>query len=190
GITALAVALYVLYLDLLVTHQFEGRRWTLPAQVYAAPLELYAGLALSPAELEGELQRLGYRRTTALDRPATYRVQGERIDVALRPGRFADAARTADRAGREHPHAAAGAKLLPQHATDVHAQDSRSDHGDGAGCALHQGGSHERLHQRDLPRPGRRSRHSRLRARQPVLFRQAARRARPLGGGAPRRGGP
>src|SRR5205823_3334551 len=28
GITALAVALYVLYLDLLVTHQFEGRRWT------------------------------------------------------------------------------------------------------------------------------------------------------------------
>jgi len=89
------VALYVLYLDLLVTHQFEGRRWTLPAQVYAAPLELYAGLALSPAELEGELQRLGYRRTTALDRPGTYRVQGERIDVALRPVRFADETRTA-----------------------------------------------------------------------------------------------
>src|SRR5438128_12569173 len=90
GGTALVCAAYVLYLDLLVTHQFEGRRWTLPAQVYAAPLELYAGLALSPAELEGELQRLGYRRTTALDRPGTYRVQGERIDVALRPVRFAD----------------------------------------------------------------------------------------------------
>jgi len=89
------VALYVLYLDLLVTHQFEGRRWTLPAQVYAAPLELYAGLALSPAELEEELQRLGYRRTTPLDRPGTYRVQGERIEVALRPVRFADETRTA-----------------------------------------------------------------------------------------------
>ena len=34
---------------------FEGRRWTLPAQVYAAPLELYAGLPLSLADLEHEL---------------------------------------------------------------------------------------------------------------------------------------
>src|ERR1700752_1058267 len=79
----------------MVTHQFEGRRWTLPAQVYAAPLELYAGLQLSPAELEGELQRLGYRRTPQLDRPGSYRVQGERVDVALRPARFADETRNA-----------------------------------------------------------------------------------------------
>lgn len=89
------MALYVLYLDLLVTRQFEGRRWTLPAQVYAAPLELYAGLALSPTELEGELQRLHYRRSAQLDRPGTYRVQGERIDVALRPAGFADESRNA-----------------------------------------------------------------------------------------------
>src|SRR6201988_4194792 len=79
----------------MVTHQFEGRRWTLPAQVYAAPLELYAGLQLSPAELEGELQRLGYRRAPQLDRPGTYRVQGERFDVALRPAHFADETRNA-----------------------------------------------------------------------------------------------
>ena len=37
---ALALAGYLFYLDRLVTRQFEGRRWTLPAQVYAAPLEL------------------------------------------------------------------------------------------------------------------------------------------------------
>jgi len=78
-----------------VTRQFEGRRWTLPAQVYAAPLELYAGLALSPAQLEQELQRLHYRRADQLDRPGTYRVQGARIDVALRPARFADETRNA-----------------------------------------------------------------------------------------------
>jgi penicillin-binding protein 1B len=95
GGVLLAAALYVLYLDLLVTRQFEGRRWTLPAQVYAAPLELYGGLTLSPAELEGELQRLHYRRTAQLDRPGTYRLQGERIDVALRPARFADETRNA-----------------------------------------------------------------------------------------------
>ena len=78
-----------------MTRQFEGRRWTLPAQVYAAPLELYAGLALSPAQLEQELQRLHYRRAEQLDRPGSYRVQGARVDVALRPARFADETRNA-----------------------------------------------------------------------------------------------
>ena len=82
--------LYVLYLDHLVTKQFEGRRWTLPAQVYAAPLELYAGLPLDADDLEHELQRLQYRRVDRLDRPGTYRIQGSRLDIALRAAKFAD----------------------------------------------------------------------------------------------------
>jgi penicillin-binding protein 1B len=85
----------VLYLDHLVTRQFEGRRWTLPAKVYAAPLELYAGLPLSLPELEHELQRLGYQRSARLERPGTYRWQGEHIDVVLRATRFADETRGA-----------------------------------------------------------------------------------------------
>ncbi len=87
--------IYALYLDRLVVRQFEGRRWTLPAQVYAAPLELYAGLPLTLSELEHELQRLQYRATPRLERPGTYRLQGEHIDVALRAARFADEARPA-----------------------------------------------------------------------------------------------
>lgn len=92
---AIAGAAYVLYLDLLVTHQFEGRRWTLPAQVYASPLELYAGLALPESELVRELERLHYRKVAQLDRPGTYRMNGARIDVALRAARFADENRDA-----------------------------------------------------------------------------------------------
>jgi penicillin-binding protein 1B len=88
-------ALYLVYLDHLVTRQFEGRRWTLPAQVYAAPLELYAGLALSGPELERELQRLHYRRADRPDQPGTYRLGGERLDVQLRAARFADETRPA-----------------------------------------------------------------------------------------------
>ena len=84
-----------MYLDHVVVHQFEGRRWTLPAQVYAAPLELYAGLALSSAELERELQRLHYRRADSATLPGTYRIAGERVDVALRAARFADETRPA-----------------------------------------------------------------------------------------------
>jgi penicillin-binding protein 1B len=86
---------YVVYLDRLVTRQFEGRRWTLPAQVYAAPVELYAGAPLSAAQLEQELRRLHYRRADNLDTPGSYRLNGERFEVALRPARFADEARPA-----------------------------------------------------------------------------------------------
>jgi penicillin-binding protein 1B len=86
----------VLYLDRMVTRQFEGRRWTLPAQVFAAPLELYAGLPLPEPELARELERLHYRRVTQLDRPGAYRLSGGgRIDVALRPASFPDERRDA-----------------------------------------------------------------------------------------------
>lgn len=98
ALLALAVlvgAIYVGYLDSIVTRQFEGRRWTLPAQVFAAPLELYAGLPLTPKELERELERLHYRPVEKLERPGTYRRRGNRFDVALRPARFADEMRPA-----------------------------------------------------------------------------------------------
>ena len=97
GAAILAAVLYALYLDHLVVKQFEGRRWTLPAQVYAAPLELYAGLPMTLSDLEHELQRLHYRRTEGADRPGTYRLAGEHLEVALRPARFADEARPAER---------------------------------------------------------------------------------------------
>src|SRR5262249_40224352 len=92
---AIAV-LYGVYIDREGTHQFQGRRWTLAAQIYGAPMELYAGLPLPAADLEHELQRLQYRRVDRLERPGTYREQGStRFDVALRPARFADEIRAA-----------------------------------------------------------------------------------------------
>ncbi|MFI4906975.1 MAG: penicillin-binding protein 1B [Steroidobacterales bacterium] len=90
-----AGAAYLYYLDLLVTHRFEGLRWTLPAHVYAAPLDLYAGLELSAPQLEHELQRLSYHSVTELEQPGTYRATGTRIDVAMRAVQFADGGRPA-----------------------------------------------------------------------------------------------
>src|SRR6185312_17125038 len=66
GMAGLACAAYVLYLDRLVTSRFEGLRWTLPAHVYAAPMDLYAGLDLSQPQLEHELLRLSYHRVADL----------------------------------------------------------------------------------------------------------------------------
>jgi len=93
----LGCAGYIYYLDLLVTHRFEGLRWTLPAHVYAAPLDLYAGLDLTEPQLEHELQRLSYHPEASSGAPVTgtYRESGERLDVDLRPAQFADSRRPA-----------------------------------------------------------------------------------------------
>ena len=93
-LAVLVVAGYAAHLDNVVTHQFEGRRWTLPAQVYAAPVELYAGLPMAPMDLERELQRLQYRRDNA-DVPGRYAREGNRFRIHLRAARFADGPRPA-----------------------------------------------------------------------------------------------
>ncbi len=95
GVALLALAIWIIYLDRIVTKQFEGRRWTLPAQVYAQPLELYAGQAIAADELERELRRLGYRRSEAPRRVGAYRRRGARIDFISRPFRFIDEDRPA-----------------------------------------------------------------------------------------------
>lgn len=84
----LAIA-YGGYLAWAATSEFEGRRWDIPAQVYAAPLELYAGRALSAEDLVAELKRLGYREDPRLVGPGTYRVGLGRIELATRGFSFA-----------------------------------------------------------------------------------------------------
>jgi penicillin-binding protein 1B len=80
----------VAVLDHRVTAQFEGRRWTLPARVYAQPIDLYAGQELSAQRFTDELERLGYLAATSADRPGTYRRKGDRVSVHVREFRFAD----------------------------------------------------------------------------------------------------
>ncbi len=80
---------YVLYLDVTIRSQFEGKRWALPARVYASPLELYPGKKLSPQQLAQELSELNYRHGT-LDEPGTYTRERARIDLYTRPFVFWD----------------------------------------------------------------------------------------------------
>ena len=72
GVALLALLAWIFHLDRKITAQFEGRRWTLPAQVYAEPTELYVGLPLTADSLERELQRLGYRRTAEASDAGSY----------------------------------------------------------------------------------------------------------------------
>jgi len=83
---------YVLYLNHLITSTFDGRRWSVPARVYAQPLELYPGLALEIPSLEIELKRLGYRRGDAAA-PGNYAINGNELRTTLRAFTFNDGPR-------------------------------------------------------------------------------------------------
>ncbi len=90
-------ALGVVTLDRQIVRQFDGRRWSEPARVYAEPLELYPGLALAQPAVEQELRRAGYRRSDNGDAPGSYRVLENRLEFNARTVRFADGVRPAGR---------------------------------------------------------------------------------------------
>lgn len=81
--------LYVVYLDVVIRNQFEGKKWALPARVFARPLEVYSGLKLSSKQFELELGLLGYRPSAKL-RPGNYLRRGNSYQVVTRPFQFWD----------------------------------------------------------------------------------------------------
>ena len=83
-------AAYVAYLDFTVRARFEGKRFALPARVYARPQELYPGLKLHRAELLAELSLLSYRETSRPSEPGCYHWQGQVVDLVTRPFDFGD----------------------------------------------------------------------------------------------------
>ncbi len=87
----------VVYLDAWVTDKFEGKRWSLPAQVYARPLELYVGQSLDLRDVQAELEMLGYRKRYQLSKPGQYVESGNRIDIYTRSFRFWDTSTPAQR---------------------------------------------------------------------------------------------
>jgi penicillin-binding protein 1B len=90
---AAAFAAWFEHLDGIVTREFQGRHWSVPARVYAAPLELYAGAPVSAADLEEELHRLHYRAGDPLAGAGVYRRRGNAFELHARRVRFADETR-------------------------------------------------------------------------------------------------
>jgi penicillin-binding protein 1B len=83
-------AVWVVHLDRVVTREFQGRLWSVPARVYAQPLDLYAGALISADDLEQELRRLHYQSGDPAAGPGTYRRHGGDFDVHARRVRFID----------------------------------------------------------------------------------------------------
>ena len=91
GVALIALMGWLVHLDRVITQQFEGRRWTLPARVYAEPMELYVGQSHTADTLEKELRRLGYDNVSNVAAPGSYRRRGSRIDFVSRRFQFWDA---------------------------------------------------------------------------------------------------
>jgi len=102
-LATLLAAGYTLYLDFRVRDEFEGRRFALPARIYARPLELHAGLRVPQAAVEQELRDLGYRAAAEMPGQARdgefgwFARSGDGLEIALRPFVFWDGPQEAKR---------------------------------------------------------------------------------------------
>lgn len=88
----LALVLYGVYLDYIVRQQFEGKRFELPARVYARPLELFVGMALTPQQLRTELELLKYTSTPDPSTSGQYSQQNDVFLIYVRAFDFWDGA--------------------------------------------------------------------------------------------------
>lgn len=90
ALSIFVLAVYVGYLDYTVRHQFEGRRWALPASVYATPMELYAGKAINASQLTKHLEQLNYRQDRRLSGQACFYRKGSQLFLRTRSFHFPD----------------------------------------------------------------------------------------------------
>lgn len=96
GLVGLVVlAGFAVYLDAVVQEKFSGKRWTIPAKVYARPLELFVGQKLSQVDFLTELDALGYRRESIANGPGAAAVSGSTVDLNTRGFQFYEGTDTA-----------------------------------------------------------------------------------------------
>ncbi|MFJ3484715.1 penicillin-binding protein 1B [Pseudomonas sp. NPDC090202] len=86
------LACFAVYLDSIVQEKFSGKRWTIPAKVYARPLELFVGQKLSRDDFLIELDALGYRRESVANGPGAASVNGNTVDLNTRGFQFYEGA--------------------------------------------------------------------------------------------------
>ena len=72
-------------LDSRVTNKLDNALWTVPAKVYARPLELAEGARINLNNLRKELEMLSYEKTVGnLQFPGEFRFKGNTLNIFLR----------------------------------------------------------------------------------------------------------
>ena len=83
-LSVLVGACWVVYLDVEVRSKFDGRKWALPARVYAQPMELYVGRRLLIGDVIQELKALDYQSVTRVTRAGQWHDYGDSIEIYTR----------------------------------------------------------------------------------------------------------
>ncbi len=81
---------YFIYLDVIIRNQFEGKRWALPATVYARPLELYVGKKLGVDQLLREIKLSGYRPVIDAQSEGSFSLQANDFEIITRAFQYGD----------------------------------------------------------------------------------------------------
>lgn len=91
AVVLLSCGVYYRRMSGIVTEKFAGKRWELPARVFARPLELFPGLEMTADEFEQELQIMQYRRLDKRpDTSGTYLREDTAFEVISRSFQFDD----------------------------------------------------------------------------------------------------
>ena len=85
-----AVSGYVAWLDFRIQSEFVGKKWSLPARVYASPVEIFIGQELTPGKAEKLLLNSGYGKTAAVKQPGDYLRAASYIEFKQREFHFWD----------------------------------------------------------------------------------------------------
>ncbi|MGB1270697.1 MAG: penicillin-binding protein 1B [Endozoicomonas sp.] len=84
------VCAFAAYLDAIVTRQFEGKKWAIPAKVFARPVELFEGRLIAQSDLQSQLKRQGYQAVQQVARPGTFSRSVNRFVIYSRGFHFPD----------------------------------------------------------------------------------------------------
>ena len=84
------LGIYTIRLDNVVRDKFEGKRWEIPAKVFARPLEVFNGAHITKANLAQELKLLNYKKTDVYESPGTYVDKGNKVYIHTRGFDFGD----------------------------------------------------------------------------------------------------
>lgn len=85
-----AFSIYLIRMDNIVRDKFEGKRWDIPAKVFARPLEIYNNAPISQADLQQELKLLGYKSSSNYAQTGHYFTDGNTLYIHTRGFDFGD----------------------------------------------------------------------------------------------------
>ncbi|TLM78109.1 penicillin-binding protein 1B [Microbulbifer harenosus] len=72
----LALAAYMVWLDVQLRERLDSRQYQLPARVFARPLVLREGMVMRPDELESEFAALNYKKVAQVEEPGQWQRDG------------------------------------------------------------------------------------------------------------------